>query len=208
MNNREKARQYFIDIGVWQQFEHPNMHHKDTTLRHTNKQRYDEWRIEDLVVMECADHSKLHMKLNGNCMDDPDIYKKHSQIMKSDKVRASISKSMRQYRLDTKNTEKEKERNRKISEKMMGNHNFTNPDTRSVECYCIVDDKKYYFHNYLLAGKWWYENFKPFGNSYSESTFQRKIKASIAGKQIEYGRGKNKIIINNIRWYKGGEVNE
>lgn len=184
------------------------MHHKDITLRHNDRERYDEWRIEDLVVMECGDHTRLHMEISGNCMSNPEVYEKHSKVMSSEEIRAKISRSMKQYRLDTKDSEKEKERNRKISEKLMGNHNFGTSDTRSIECYCIFDDKKYYFHNYKQASKWWYETLKPFGDNYSLSTFQRKINDSINGKEIKYRVGKESYLVTNIKWFKGGDVNE
>lgn len=78
--------------------------------------------------------------------------------------------------------------------------------TRSVKCYCIVNNtEKYSFESILEAGIWWYENYKPFGDIYSDATFQRKIKASIEGKEITYGN-KNRSTykhITNIKWYKG-----
>lgn len=87
--NRNRAKQHFIDIGVWQQFKKPNMHHKDTSLRHNDKARYDEWRIEDLEVMECSDHTKLHQRLYGNCMDIPKVKEHHDTVMKTEKVRTA-----------------------------------------------------------------------------------------------------------------------
>jgi len=83
--------------------------------------------------------------------------------------------------------------------------------TRSKAVYCILDTgERFDFESILLGGKWWYENYKPFGETYSSATYQRKIEASIAGKEIKYNAGhdsrkkhdKNMIIvINNIKWY-------
>lgn len=36
------------------------LHHVDTTLKYTDPERYNEWRIEDLVPMTMADHTALH----------------------------------------------------------------------------------------------------------------------------------------------------
>jgi hypothetical protein len=77
--------------------------------------------------------------------------------------------------------------------------------TRSVACYCIlITGERFYFDSILEAGQWWFENFKPFGDTYSEVTYQRKIKASIAGKPISFGvKGRpNYKEVTNIKWYK------
>jgi group I intron endonuclease len=77
--------------------------------------------------------------------------------------------------------------------------------TRSVPCYCIlITGEKFSFESILEAGLWWYNNFKPFGETYSEVTYQRKIKASIAGKPISFGtRGRPDYKeVTNIKWYK------
>ena len=83
--------------------------------------------------------------------------------------------------------------------------------TRSRAVYCILNTgERFEFDSILHAGKWWYETYKPFGESYSTATYQRKIKASIAGKDIIYNSGhdsrsrgkKNNIIkITNIKWF-------
>lgn len=54
--NHKKAREYFgIKVG-----DYLVLHHKDPDLRHTDIERYIEWRPEDLVVMSNSDHIKLH----------------------------------------------------------------------------------------------------------------------------------------------------
>ena len=83
--------------------------------------------------------------------------------------------------------------------------------TRSRAVYCILDTgERFEFDSILRAGKWWYETYRPFGESYSTATYQRKIEASIAGKDIIYNSGhdsrsqgkKNNIIkITNIKWF-------
>lgn len=140
----------------------------------------------------------------NNVMDDPEIKLKHDNKMRSDGVRKKISDTMKEYRKQHPFTE---EHRAKISKAMKGNHNFGNCDTRSVPCYCIVDGKEYHFHNYLEAGVWWYENYRPF--HYSASTYQDKIKQSIREGYATYGRGNNKKVFDYIKWYReGGDVNE
>lgn len=77
--------------------------------------------------------------------------------------------------------------------------------TRSSACYCIlITGEQFYFDSLLEAGIWWFENFKPFGEAYSDATYQRKIKASIAGKPITFGtQGRlDYKEVTNIKWYK------
>lgn len=76
--------------------------------------------------------------------------------------------------------------------------------TRSLPCYCILDTgERFDFESIIDAGKWWYDNYKPFGEVYSTATYQRKIEASIAGKEIVFGNKTHKKYkkITNIVWY-------
>lgn len=63
LNNRNnrKARLWFKRNGFMPD---PNLtydlHHIDETLRTTNIERYIEWRIEDLEVIEHSEHAKRH----------------------------------------------------------------------------------------------------------------------------------------------------
>lgn len=137
---------------------------------------------------------------SNNVMFLDDIKEKHDAKMRSEEVRNKISKSMREYRKKHPFSE---EHRRKLSESAMGNKNFGNCDTRSIACYCI-DDKgiRHDFDSYKHGGEWWFKNYKPFGEKYSQCTFQRKIIQSIERGYAEYGRGKDKIIITNVTWYK------
>ena len=133
--------------------------------------------------------------------------RKHRKSMQSEKTRKKISESMKKYRSEHGFSE---EHRKHLSESAKGNHNWGTGDTRSIPCYCVLDSgESYHFHNYRQAGKWWYETLKPFGDHYAEVTFQRKIKASIAGKEIRYKVGKEEYVVTNIKWYKeGGDSNE
>lgn len=157
--------------------------------------------INNLEEVQLAYESSRKIALKYNPMNVPKYREEHDNLMRSEKVRKAISQSMKEYRKNHPFTD---EHRRKLSEAAKGNHNCSNPDTRSVECYCILDNgERYDFHNYKEAGKWWFDTFHPFGNAdYAECTFQRKIKASIQDKPITFGGGKNKIYINNIKWYK------
>lgn len=57
--NKYEARKRFGIIGQ------PNLvlHHVDPTLKYRDRERYEEWRDEDLVVMEYGEHSALHNTL-------------------------------------------------------------------------------------------------------------------------------------------------
>lgn len=41
------------------------LHHKDTTLRHNNVERYIEWRLEDIEILTKSQHSSLHLALRN-----------------------------------------------------------------------------------------------------------------------------------------------
>lgn len=169
--------------------------------------------IEDLNYLESYYITKYDSVRKGynmgyggdnNVMFSNVVKTKHDTIMQSATVRDKISKSMKIYRQEHPFTDEHK---RKLSESAMGNHNFGNPDTRSIECWCIDNGVTYHFPNYLTAGKWWYDTHKPF--PYSACTYQRKIKQSIKFGFATYGRGNSKLIIENPRWFmKVGDANE
>lgn len=135
----------------------------------------------------------------NNIMFSDKVKLKHDSIMRSKKVKNKISNSMKQYRKDIPFT---KEHRQKLSMSAMGNHNFGDGDTRSVECYCIdADGTKHEFHNYLIAGKWWHDNYNPFGCVYNYATYRRKIMDCINTGKCDFGRGYSKIVVDNIKWF-------
>ena len=149
-----------------------------------------------------------NMTIGGevNPMEDDYIIQKHNLKMRSPEVRSKISETMRRKAKD--GILFSEEHRKHLSESAMGNHNFGSGDTRSISCYCITDNgTRYDFHSYLDAGKWWYENYKPFGETYSSATYQRKIKKSINGETIRYSQPTKKDykVITNIKWFKGGD---
>lgn len=73
MTNKQKAEQYFIDIGIMPErkdrTERWILHHIDWTMKYTNPERYEEWRVEDLLPMTIKQHQRLHMiitKINND----------------------------------------------------------------------------------------------------------------------------------------------
>ena len=136
---------------------------------------------------------------DNNVMFSEIVKSKHDDIMRSDEVRQKISKSMKEYREKHPFTV---EHRNKLSKSAMGNHNFGNTDTRSVECYCIDENNvRHDFHNYEIAGKWWQENYNPFNCNYNYATFRRKIIDCINTGRCNYGRGFSKIVVDNIKWF-------
>lgn len=140
---------------------------------------------------------------DNNIMDIESVKTKHDQVMQSESVRKKISNSMKKYRAGHPFTD---EHRKKLSEKAKGNHNFGNPDTRSVPCYCIDTNtgEQHHFKNYLQAGIWWYETYKPF--HYAQCTYERKIKQSIEYGYCTSGRGNSKKQIKDVRWFREGVV--
>ena len=141
-----------------------------------------------------------------NRMYSPEAIKNHKNKMSLPETRKKISDSLKLYR---KNNPFSEDHRKRLSKSAMGNHNFGNGDTRSIPVYCICEEfGKVEFHNIKLAGLWWFENYKPFGEAYSQPTFQRKILDSINGKDIKYNNRGKKYYISNIKWFKkeGDEI--
>ena len=157
--------------------------------------------------------------INGGSSENPmfnaEVKEKHHEKMMSDDVRNRISSSMHELRTTVGFTEEHKRkiresRNKRLEErKKLGLNFYNHPETmtfRSVACYCILNNgERHDFESILDGGKWWYDNFHPFGDIYSEATYQRKIKKSIRGEEITFGNisHSNYKVITNIKWYKG-----
>ena len=156
-----------------------------------------------------------------NPMDSIIVKEKHDLKMRTEATRTKISKTMSEYRLQHGFSEEHKQRikesraKRREERLALGLSFYEHPEnmaTRSVGVYCILDTgERFEFESILAGGKWWYNTFKPFGEIYSEATYQRKIKKSIAGEKITFGnKGTKKYKeITNINWYKKeGDANE
>lgn len=167
----------------------------------------DKQRLNELETFYITKYDSIRSGYNmvdggdNNVMDIESVKTKHDLIMQSETVRNKISVSMKEYRKTHPFTDSHR---KKLSEKAKGNHNFGSGDTRSVGCYCIDEfGVEHHFHSYLDAGKWWWENYKPF--PYSACVYQRKIKQSIDLGYATYGRD-NKVF-EYPKWFKGGDAN-
>lgn len=144
---------------------------------------------------------------DNNIMDVESVKNRHDEVMRSVEVRKKISDKMKQYRKEHPFTEGHR---KKLSEKARGNHNFGNSDTRSIPCYCL--DKhlgRIDFNNYKEAGLWWFNTYHPFGETYSQSTYQRKIIDCIEKGTCRYSKkGYREVVItkDEIRWFRKSEV--
>lgn len=159
--------------------------------------RLEEYYIKKYNTVKCG----YNMSYGGenNIMFSSKVKAKHDNIMRSKRVRHKISNSMKQYRQNNPFTE---EHRQKLSKAAMGNHNFGDSDTRSVECYCIDENGiRHDFHNYMVAGMWWQKNYNPFNCNYNYATFRRKIISCIKTGKCDYGRGKDKVVVDNIKWF-------
>lgn len=150
---------------------------------------------------------------NKNPMNSEIVKAKHDFIMRTEEVRNKISKTLSKKRLEEgfsdehKQKIKESRAKRKAERAAQGLSFYEHPEnmaSRSIGCYCIIDTgERFDFKSIKDGGKWWYDNYKPFGETYSTATYQRKIEASIAGKEITYmlKNRKDYIKITNIKWY-------
>jgi len=120
---------------------------------------------------------------------------KHDDICKTDKFRKSVSEGLKKYieengfsdghRQKLKAAQlkayREKVKNatgediESIEGKMCVNPctgKIGGFDTRSLKCYCVLKSGEIkQFKSIKDAGLWWYENYHPFGESYSQATF-------------------------------------
>lgn len=137
-----------------------------------------------------------------NPMSDIEVAKKHKSRMRSLATREKISQTMK--RKAKEGSLFSKEHRKHLSESALGNHNFGTGDTRSVGCYCILQDgSKKVFHNLTQAARWWYDTLKP-TEKYSAATYIRKIRKSINNQEVFFGHKGNKDfkLITNISWYE------
>ena len=144
---------------------------------------------------------------NNNVMFIPEVKAHHKQVVSSPEIREHISKGMKKYRTEHPFTDEQ----RKIfSERAKGNVNGTGNPSHSVACYCVIDGMRRDFKNYKEAGIWWYMKDKPFGDNYSQATYQRKIIDCIEKGECRFQR-KDKTYVyitkKDIEWYrKDGDV--
>lgn len=165
------------------------------------KQLLNEREIYWIAKYDSANNG-YNITLGGdlNRMDSPICRQHHKKRLSSKETRENISNGLKLYRKEHPFTE---EHRRKLSLSAMGNHNFGSGDTRSIACYCIDENGfRHDFHSYKDGGIWWFNTYKPFGESYSQATFQRKIIDSINGKDIVYNNRGKKYFVTSLKWFK------
>lgn len=176
---------------------------------------YETDSFEDLYLKE-AEYISMYDSVNNgyNTLssapqreDWEEYYDSFKRIMHSDEVRSKISNSLKTYR---KNHGFSKEHLQKISLANKGRKLTESRRllcaTRSISCYCIKSGIRYDFSSYKDAGLWWYRNYKPFGESYSQATYQRKIISCIETGYCTYRNPDSYEFItitkDNIEWYR------
>ena len=149
-----------------------------------------------------------------NPMSSTIVKEKHDTKMRSLEVRTKISSTLSNLRTtigfsdEHKQKIKESRAKRKELRAKQGLNFYEHPEhmaSRSIKVYCILNTgERFDFESILEAGRWWYDTYHPFGDIYSTATYQRKILASISGKEIVFGNKNhnNYKIITNITWYK------
>lgn len=112
----------------------------------------------------------------------------------NDEYKQKISKGLKRQRQENGLSEAHR---RHLSEALKGKKVGCPGDSRSIQVYCIVNNKQYTFHNKVQAAKWWFDNY-PFSDTYAEITYTRAITKSINNVKITY---KGKDINQSIKWY-------
>lgn len=137
---------------------------------------------------------------DNNVMDIESIKTKHDKVMQSSEVRSKISNTMKR-KIANGEFFTEAHR-RKLSESAKGNHNFGNPDTRSIGCYCVLENgEQLHFHSYRDAWQWWKTVVNPFDTD-AECIYQRKIKQSIEKGYYTYHYNHNQIKYDYPKWFR------
>ena len=62
IKNRKQAWEHFYPEGNGKAKPGYVLHHVDETLKHNNPERYNQWRVEDLVMITSAEHTSFHQK--------------------------------------------------------------------------------------------------------------------------------------------------
>ena len=102
LNSHDKTWVYYQIIGRIPVSYTPGeyaLHHIDPELKYTDKARYDEWRIEDVIPVTAAEHKAIHNKYDhehGIGVFSPDAIAKRSKT-RSDEAKANISEGIKNF---------------------------------------------------------------------------------------------------------------
>ena len=191
-NNNTKPLYVDIQKFGWDVFDFEILYETDSHDKLNEKERYY---IKKFNAIKMG----YNVQEGGNAMHNPVVIAKHRQSMSDCSTRKRISDSLKSYR---KNNDFTQEHRDNLSRAMLGNHNFGDSDTRSIGCFCIDNlGEKHEFHNIESAGIWWHNTYNPFNCEYNYATYRRKIQDCINSGCCYFGRGKNRVKIDNIQWY-------
>ena len=134
--------------------------------------------------------------------EDWEEFYQHMKDSMTDEVKGRISQTLKSYRQEHPFSDKHRQR---LSEKAIGNRNGEGNPSHSIPCFCVngITGERWEFRNIKEAGLWWYNTYHPFGNNYSQATYQRKILEEM---EKGYCMFKRKKYTFDIHWYKGKEV--
>ena len=102
LNSHDKTWVYYQIIGRIPVSYTPGeyaLHHIDPELKYTDKARYDEWRIEDVIPVTAAEHKAIHNKYDyehGIGAFSPDAIAKRSKP-RSDEAKTNISEGIKNF---------------------------------------------------------------------------------------------------------------
>lgn len=140
---------------------------------------------------------------NNNVMFIPYVKQHHKEVVCSEEIRHKVSEGMK--RKIAKGEFFKPEHRQKLSDKAKGNTNGKGNPSHSIGCYCIIDGMRRDFNNYRDAGVWWYMKDKPFGEKYSQATYQRKIIDCIETGECKFRKSDRTyvhITRDIIEWYR------
>ena len=169
---------------------------------------YSKDELDDLERYYIAKYNTVNDGYNSlsggsaNVMEIPSVKEKHKKILGSDEIRQKISKGMKNYRAEHPFSSAHRQ---KLSQKAIGNNNGNGNSSHSVACYCTGKYGVHEFKNYKEAGIWWYETCKPFGETYSQTTYQRKIIDCIEKGYCKFSKpGYRDVTITSdeIKWFR------
>lgn len=149
--------------------------------------------IQDYNAVECG-YNTYHC---SPTREDWEEFYQHMKDSMTDEVKRQISKTLKSYRSEHPFSEQHKQR---LSEKALGNKNGECNLSHSVACLCTGKYGRHEFRNYKEAGLWWYNTCKPFGEKYSQATYQRKIIDCIDKGYCYFKRKKYKF--DDIKWFR------
>jgi len=136
---------------------------------------------------------------NNNVMFIPEVNQHHKDVVRSEENRTKISNSMKKKIADGDFFKPE--HRKKLSDKAKGNKNGEGNPSHSIPCFCVQGrtGKRVEFRNIKEAGLWWYNTYHPFGEKYSQATYQRKILEEMENGYCMF-RGKKYTF--DIHWYR------